>query len=228
MQDANIGGHDPFSSYALGWGKAYVPTETTTIDLKPFSTSGELIVLKPNPEAYEYSPFDEYLIIEYYTPTGLNEFDTTHTYNNGIGGSSTSGIRLWHVDGRLLYTMYGGWSINNVTTNPLIRNYKVTSMMTNSYDDGTSSSYGRISPLGSDYANYNQLQLIRNSTTATYTPSNRFKKEDLFRTGNSFAFSTYQKQFVDNGTLNNGKALGFRFEVGEITNEGATITITKE
>ena len=227
MQDQNVGGHDPFSSFALGWGKAYIPTSSKTITVKPFATTGEMIILSPSWNNYN-SAFDEYLILEYYTPTALNEFDTTHTYNNGIGGSSTSGIRLWHVDGRLLYTMYGGWSINNVTTNPLIRNYKVTSMMTNSYDDGSSSSYGRISPLGSDYANYNQLQLIRNSTTATYTPSNRFKKEDLFRTGNSFAFSTYQKQFVDNGTLNSGKALGFRFEVGEITNEGATITITKE
>ena len=51
MQDNNVGSHDPFSSYALGWGKAYIPTETTTINLKPFQDSGEMILLSPNPDS---------------------------------------------------------------------------------------------------------------------------------------------------------------------------------
>ena len=72
MQDYNVGGHDPFSSYALGWGKAYIPAESMTINLKPFATSGEMILLTPNFNKYN-SPFDEYILLEYYTPTGLNQ-----------------------------------------------------------------------------------------------------------------------------------------------------------
>ena len=54
MQDYNIGGHDPFSSYALGWGKAYIPTQSMTINLKPFATSGEMILLTPSFNRYNY------------------------------------------------------------------------------------------------------------------------------------------------------------------------------
>ena len=66
MQDHNVGGHDPFSVFALGWGKAYVPTTSAEINLKPFVSSGEMIILSPNWNAIN-SPFDEYLILEYYT-----------------------------------------------------------------------------------------------------------------------------------------------------------------
>ena len=55
----------------------------------------------------------------------------------------------------------------------------------------------------------------------------RFKKEDLFRAGQSFSFAAYQKQFVNEGTLNNNKVLGFSFEVSEISDDYATISITK-
>ena len=64
MQDCNVGSHDPFSCYALGWGKAYVPTESMTINLKPFVSSGEMILLSPSFNSYN-SPFDEYLLLEF-------------------------------------------------------------------------------------------------------------------------------------------------------------------
>ena len=241
MQDANIGGHDPFSSYALGWGKAYVPTETTTIDLKPFSTSGELIVLKPNPEAYEYSPFDEYLIIEYYTPTGLNEFDTSHKYMSSENkdypmGSQVPGIRLWHVDARLLYpkTYANGkytFVPENITTNPTVfPAYGVTLMMTNTYyKNGIQEGY--LSPLGRDYSDYNLLHLIRNSDIVTdkvaYSNRSAFSASTLFTYGDSFNMDTYKKQFVGSTKLNNGETLGFGFEINACKEEYASITITK-
>ena len=241
MQDANIGGHDPFSSYALGWGKAYVPTETTTIDLKPFSTSGELIVLKPNPEAYEYSPFDEYLIIEYYTPTGLNEFDTSHKYMSSENkdypmGSQVPGIRLWHVDARLLYpkTYANGkytFVPENITTNPTVfPAYGVTLMMTNTYyKNGVQEGY--LSPLGRDYSDYNLLHLIRNSDIVTdkvaYSNRSAFSASTLFTYGDSFNMDSYKKQFVGSTKLNNGETLGFGFEINACKEEYASITITK-
>ena len=62
MQDCNVGGHDPFSSFALGWGKAYIPTSSVTIDLKSFVKSGEMIILSPSWNSAN-SAFDEYLIL---------------------------------------------------------------------------------------------------------------------------------------------------------------------
>ena len=249
MQDNNVGGHDPFSSFALGWGKAYVPTETTVIDLKPFSTSGEVIILKPNAESYNYSPFDEYIMLEYFTPTGLNEFDCTYKYMSSEGkdysmGSQSPGIRVWHVDGRLLYpkNLSGGHYVfeeSKVTTNPSFANtYGVTLMMSNTYyKDGSESSY--LSPLGRDYSDYNLLQLIRSSTTYTNKvpakSGNSFSSASLFKYGNNFSMEKYQGQFVhysnegghNVGLLNTKSDLGFSFEINGCTEEFASITITK-
>ena len=230
MQDFNVGGHDPFSSFALGWGKAYIPTQTINIKVKPFATTGEMIVLSPSWNAFN-SPFDEYLIIEYYTPTGLNKFDTDYKYLHSPQGSAQSGIRLWHVDARLLYksgsSYWSSWSASKTTTNPSTTSGNVTMMMSNTYYDGTSYASGYISPLGSSYANYNQLQLIRNDKTISHSTTTGFRSSDLFKKGDSFSLSDYNSQFVKSGKLNNGKTLGFTFSVTDISSEYATIAVTK-
>lgn len=230
MQDCNVGGHDPFSSYALGWGKAYVPTESMTISLKPFATSGEMIVLSPNWNEYN-SAFDEYLILEYYTPTGLNAFDVNHKYQNRYPtGSKISGIRLWHVDARLLYvTAYDSdFVATQITTNPKNSLYGYALMMGNTYDDGAEETEGYLSPLGASYANYNLLQLIRNSKSVNYKPTDSFSSSSLFGIGSYFDMGDYSRQFVHSGKLNSGKDLGYSFIVDGITSNEATITVIKK
>ena len=229
MQDHNVSMHDPFSSFALGWGKAYVPTESTTIDLKPFATDGEMIILSPSWNAYN-SPFDEYLVLEYYTDLGLNEFDTTNKYMRQYGknyptGTHDYGIRLWHVDARLLYTNAGSFSASKITTNPRISGGRVTLMMSNTYSGGGADDY--CSPLGTSYANYNLLQLIRNNTSANYKPKDMFSASHLFKAGDTFSMDKYGKQFYKTGKLDSNIDLGFTFEVNACNSTYASITVTK-
>ena len=229
MQDYNVGGHDPFSSYALGWGKAYIPTESMTINLKPFATSGEMILLTPSFNKYN-SPFDEYILLEYYTPTGLNQFDTTYRYMNGYPkGSQEIGIRLWHVDARLFYYNSSYSSYGNsytLTTNPNVRNHNVDLAMSNTYQSGKSSD-DYLSALGNGNYDFNVLQLIRNNTNATYRPTDMFDTNSLFRMGSTFTMSKYNKQFYKSGKLNQNIDLGFSFTVDNTIADYATITITK-
>ncbi len=231
MQDHNVGGHDPFSSFALGWGKAYIPTSSVTIDLKPFATDGEMIILSPQWNSYN-SPFDEYLIIEYFTDLGLNEHDTNYKYMKQYGknyptGTHDYGIRLWHVDARLVYTNTGEFSANKVTTNPSIAVGRVALMMSNTYDDGSEVAEAYCSVLGTSYANYNVLQMIRNNTSANYKPKDSLSSSSLFKAGDTFSMSKYSKQFVNSGKLNSKKDLGFSFEVNACNSTYASITITK-
>ena len=227
MQDHNVGGHDPYSVFALGWGQAYVPTESAVINLKPFTTSGEMIILSPKWNSYD-SPFDEYLILEFYTPTGLNQFDATYQYANSTKGPNEYGIRLWHVDSRLVYLSNSSsdWSATKTTTNPLYGT-AVSLMMSNTYDDGNSSTAGYLSPLGSEYADYNLLQLIRNNKTITYKPTTNLSKSQLFRKDSEFKMEDFKSQFVKETKLNNDKTLGFSFKVTDITTEYASVAITK-
>ena len=231
MQDCNVAGHDPFSSFALGWGKAYIPTESMTINLKPFATSGEMILLTPNFNSYN-SPFDEYLLLEYYTPTGLNTFDSTYQYSNSYPkGSQEIGIRLWHVDARLFY--YNNENNPNpssvtFTYTPNVRNHYTYHAMSNTYynsQDDSTSAY--LSPLGSNYYNFNILQLIRNNIAASVKPTDDFTTSSMFRMGSSFNMNTYKSQFVNGSKLNKSVDLGFSFSVVNTVAEYATITITK-
>ena len=231
MQDHNVGGHDPFSAFALGWGEAYAPTSTMTINLKPFTSSGEMILLSNATTSGSRSPFDEYLLLEFYTPTGLNKFDTDYLYcGSGPQGASASGIRLWHVDARLAwYTNVNPNAAPSITNDPTKSGGTVTMGMSNTYSDGTQYTEGYLSPLGSSYYNYNVLQMIRNNTTLNYKPTTGkgLSNEHLFRTGETFTMSKYSKQFVNSGKLNTNQALNFSFTVNNISSEYASITVTK-
>ena len=224
MQDANVGGHDPYSSYALGWGSAYKPTETTTIYLKPFSETGEMILLAPSYNSYN-SPFDEYILVEYYTPTALNKYDSDYCYCNGYPqGPKASGIRVWHVDARLLTYAQRPTASNN-TVDPNANNLSGHAM-SNTYR-GNNVPDGYLSPLKNGYYNYNVLQLIRNNTSVDYRPTDEFSGSSLFKTNSTFTMSTYSRQFVNSGKLNQNINLGWSFTVNNLNSERASITVTK-
>ena len=240
MQDYNVGGHDPFSSFALGWGKAYIPTGSVNIDLKPFATSGEMILLSPNWNSYG-SPFDEYILLEYYTDQGLNELDSTYGYMSQYGksypiGTKEYGIRVWHVDARLLYTSTGAFSANKMTTNPSITSGRVVLATSNTYDDGSEMTSYYLSPLAQDptdpnynkkFAEYNLLQLIRNKTSVTTKSKELFGSSALFKKGDTFSMSKYSKQFVNAGKLDSNTDLGFEFTVNACNSTYASISVKK-
>lgn len=231
MQDNNVGSHDPYSVMALGWSDPYIPTESMTLTIRPFQSSKDLILLTPSFNSNN-SPFDEYLLLEYYTPTGLNEFDTLYQYgNNYPRGVNDYGIRVWHVDARLVYysDYYSKPKSSNITTD-VTKGVGTNHAMSNTYLD-SKDGYGQdyLSVLGSQYYNYNILQLIKNDTSANYKPSanTSFAKADLFKEGDSFSMSTYSKQFVNSKSLNSGYSLGWSFNIISMNNEKAVIELIK-
>ena len=240
MQDYNVGGHDPFSLVAFGWAKPYIPTDSCEIKIKPFQTNHDVILLTPQMNTYG-SPFDEYILLEYYSPTGLNALDTTYAYKGSVVGVNNYGIRVWHVDARVV-----GWygpTKNDVDILTLGSNikypggYRCIQAFKNSYF--SSSEYGNnyCTALGSAYSEYNLLQLIRNDTNAeVFTGPNgrsgvvgeHFENRDLFKEGDNFTISKFRKQFVNGAAnkLNSGDSLGFTFNVKSMTNAEAVIEIT--
>ena len=221
MQDENVGGHDPYSLLTYGFVDPYVVTDETTTTINDFQSSGDVILLS-NKEVN--SPFDEYILLELYTPTGLNEFDSLHAYCGARdAGPKDVGIRIWHVDARLIYSKdENSFSSNKITTNPLIEGYKVWGMMSNTYTQADGGSM-----LGSKFLNYNELQLIRNDTSVNYKSTTHLESKYLFKQGDVFSIDKFANQFVNNKCLNNGSSLPFKVTVKEITNKTATITITK-
>lgn len=222
MQDCNIGSHDPYSCMALGWASPYIPSESCSITLNTFQSSRDCIILSNKWNSID-SPFDEYLVVEFYSPDGLNKYDHDHSYE-GIRptGPDECGIRLWHVDARLLYGTMN--DANKFTCDPTIKSNDVAHMMSNTYGGGETKAY--TSPLGSAYTKYNLLQLIRNEETETYQPVNDFDKFSLFKNGSKFSMSTFSRQFPITGKLNQNTVLGWTFTV-EISGDQAKINLTR-
>ncbi len=229
MQDYNVGGHDPYSVMAYGWADPYIPTKSASLTISAFQKNHDLILLTPEWNAND-SPFDEYLLIELYTPTGLNEFDSVYRYQSGYPqGPSSTGIRLWHVDARLAYYYVSGnylvTDANCITTNPYAGSYGATQAFTNTMGDDD---YG--SPLGSSYQKYHALQLLRNDTSAGANNPYAIENGDLFGDGSSFSMSQFSKQFPIQGKMNSNKNLGWSFSVtinGSGHNATATIDLVK-
>ena len=218
MQDMNVGGHDPYSVMAYGWANPYVPSSSMTITINDFQSSHDLILLANHSVT---SPFDEYLLLELYTPTGLNEFDTKYAYKSGYPqGAKDVGLRVWHVDARLTYPQGYGFS-KTLTTNPKSGN--VYHAMSNTYYVGDYDPTGHASPLGKEYSEFNLLQLVHKVKKT----GDIFSASSLFKYSSTFAMDSFTSQFVNNTKMNDGNDLGWTFSVDAMDSSSASITINK-
>ena len=98
MMDLNIGDHEAFSKLALGWTDPYVATGDAVVTLKSNTLTGECLVLADH---WNGTAFDEYVLVDFVTPEGLNVLDSTEKYTTWPLYFTKSGIRLYHVDARL-------------------------------------------------------------------------------------------------------------------------------
>lgn len=244
MQDNNVGGHDPFSVMSLGWSNPYVPTESCKIKIKTFQSSKDLILLSPSFNSYN-SVFDEYILLELYSPDGLNEFDTLHRYAPYAEGQYPQGfngvgIRIWHVDARLISKSGSKWQENFFSDLDHPAGPIYTTAFTNTYSIAgqPKSAVDHLSNLVTEndrkYENYDLLHLIRKSNDVSYRVNRQFNGNDLFFLNESFSLETYSNQFpykfvkqVEDNRLDNGLALGWSISINELTNEYAVIELTK-
>lgn len=94
MMDYNVGDHNAFSKAILGWVTPLIMgDDSATITLKSFGSSGDCLII---PKSWNGTYFDEYYIVDFYTPDGLNEKEA-----GASGLFSTSGIRIYHIDATL-------------------------------------------------------------------------------------------------------------------------------
>ncbi len=220
MQDGNMGDHDPFSKLALGWVDPYIPLTNKTFTIKNLTEYGELVLLKPN--SLYTSPFDEYILLELYSPNGLNKFDVDHAYLDNDKGPSGVGVRVWHVDARLFSITatdpFGNPTKGYITNNP---EYGRIMSATSNSTSGTQA----VSWAGSFY--YNTLQLIRRSKIMDYKTKSVLSSSDLFKKGDTFSLADYSSQFVNGsiGKLNNGASFNWKIAFDQISLTEMTITL---
>ena len=219
MQTLNFFGHDPYSLLQYDWADPYIPEFSQTITITDFQDNHDVIMLKPN-NGLVNSTFDEYILIDLFAPTGLNKFNSIeHPLYYGTAlkkeDLTTVGVRIWHVDARLLTKESDYKEFTTVPEKGA--EYRIS----NSY-------YEDDDPA---YREFYELKLVRNNPDIDYKSLSYNVKSDYFYEGDEFDMSKFPKQFANGTKLDSGLDLGWSIKVDGIYQTGdkysADITVTK-
>lgn len=213
MMDGNIGDHNAYSKSLLNWTTPYIVEKPCSITLKPFADSGDFIILGND---WNGSMYDEYLMIEYYTPFGLNAFDSLKKYTNSSQMFTECGVKVYHIDSRL-----GIYRIDRMTEKWQFMKYtdKVVSTF-DSYSVVMASNTASRSMMNKDHKLIHLLEATGyNSLKDGHSIS--AKNKALFQKGDDFGITKFKNfQFHD------GSKSPLSFVIDELNEDGATITFT--
>lgn len=214
MQSNNVGDHSIFSKFTLGWvNPYYVKTDSSvTLTIRSSAYFGDAIIIN---DSWNKTSIDEYLIIEYYTPDGMNTKDAHTAYKpNGLRMYTTQGFRIYHVDARMVELNSRGSMIG----------YR-DKIGSGYYMIGASNSPS-ISYLNQHASDYKLLHLLESGGKNTFKNGQYAKNATLFTEGCSFeASSTF---FYNGDKFNEGNAVGYSLSIGKCDNYTGTITISKK
>ena len=217
MHSYNIGDDNIYSKFALGWvNPYYVKTDSSvTLELRSSAFYGDAIILN---DSWNKNSMDEYIIIEYYTPEGMNEADSKSIYKpNGDKANrmyTVNGFRIYHIDSRLVELEARGTTKGYVDT--LGKGY---------YAVGASNSPSRSHLTGKNAIDFKYVHLLESNGTNTFKSGGVATNETLFKKGSSF---TATAEFFPNGSkFNNGAEVGYRININNCENEFGSITISK-
>lgn len=232
MMEIAVGSHNPFSLYSLGYiqpQKLVASQVSSSVDINLTEDNSTLIL-----ETKDNGIFGEYLMVQLYTPTGVNKLDSTSPYYLNHQTSSQLGIRVYKVDSRLVrgyddYELYedsidfDASLINSKGEEVKYRyDYAFTNSYTNKYSSyGIGFEFPLVEILKKDESNRHML-----SSSYTYSDDDMFYQGDVFGDDTP---SEFYKNFKFDGDGYNREALGLKFTVKTLnkTNNSATITVER-
>lgn len=215
MQSNNLNGHDPYSLLLFNWVDPIIVEDSGNYIIGDFQTTHDLLLVTPSWNDNN-SPFDEYILIELFAPTGLNYYDSvlhpTAWNDKPADTMNTVGIRMWHVDKRLLKEGVSGY-----VTDPNLGNVREMSNNTPTL-------------LDEEYQNNLEVYLIRNDEEYDWHTASSMDKTHFFQTNDVFTMSKYQSQFANSTKLNNGQYFPFeiKFKSVDQTTKEAEIEIVRK
>jgi hypothetical protein len=239
MMDFNIGDHNGYSKMLLGWIKPrFVDGSESdfTLSLSSFTENGDCIILRnTSTDPWNKTPFDEYLLLQYYTPTGLNEKDAAgypEWRAAGQGGLyKQPGLQLFHVDSRVT-TAQGDYTDALSPTTSLI--LPASNTPSSSLDIEATLKNGNVtynSP-------YKKIKALPATGLDVYMNKDNYRaylgeQTTLFGTsaygcGSSFYDSYAMSALFANGTsFDDGSTLNYNFSVQEQTDSSITLHFVK-
>ena len=212
MQSDNMGDWNAYSKYAAGWIEPTVVSglksgESVEIKIGALSEKGDAIVIPAASDEHE-PPFSEYMLVDLYTSSGVNKYDSERYDINNF-----TGVRIYHVDARMEKRDYINYEFPDMEPCPIgtihyANDFKETRMF--------------------------NIELIQAGAKNTFTAGGTrmfIKKSDFFQTGDVFTMKKYSEFFYD-GMFDNRKDFGYSIEVVSVSGIGANaqavIRITRQ
>ena len=238
MMDGNILDHNAFSKGVMGWKTPKVVYDSCKVTLGKATETGDSFIIPSS--RWNGTLFDEYFIVEFYTPDGLNKKDSEVQFSpKRPKGFTIPGIKIYHVDARIKavdirfnasgkiveesYTYYNGYNIKNDSYG-YSRRYFETAASNNIKSE-------KRAPV-----TFSLIHQIEGSGDNTFLKGGFISNESLFQEGSIFSLSysahpgkpTFGETFMPKHTaFNNGDPFPFELEVSSITENNAVISIKK-
>ena len=229
MMDCNLGDHNAYSKMAFNWTTPIVIKESATIELQLFQDTDQCILI-PTSSGYNNSIFDEFLLLEFYSPTGINYKDTLLDYEyydsnnnfNKVSLFSQYGIKLYHVDARAAYVRNKG--LGNIITilGDSNSKNKMDEYKKQCEDNGEYFTYCLDFAFSNSNINHPFISLIEAGGKNTFKEGNKITNATLFQKGDSFGYNTYS-----DFKFYNGDDLTYKFSIVDMTSKVATIKFEK-
>ena len=225
MMAYNILDHDAFNKLQYSWVTPNYVTGSCDVTISSFEKTGDCILVADE-DGWNGTAFDEYILLELYTPTGLNELDSKDYYDNTYAkGQSEPGIRMWHVDNRLY--KYNGNKTSWATDEEIRTGNYGDNNLALAINNSSTNYYSDVKK-----KDYNALTLISPKGTR-YTSKALSTNEDLFHKGDKFSLlddsldDLYAPYFGGEANFDNGSDFDYEIEVTALSSESATVRFTK-
>lgn len=215
MMDSNIGDHSSLAKLSLGWVNPIYAYGKSKITLHDFESTGECILISDN---WNHTAFDEYILIELYTPSGLNKLDSENAYKNFMPLYSEAGVKIWHVDNRLIRLIGNEYSYVVKEPEKLNHKYSYEVGQTNSSNDITQDDFDLIRLIE---CNTNILE------AESYYTYKGFATNDSLWKSSSFTLEGKKEFFPNKTRLNNGNKLNYKVIIENFNNDNCEILIEK-
>ncbi len=215
MMDKDFGDHNPYSKILLGWIKPYIVLGDAEIEISSSQIQNSVFLLPYDGKTYKldkfgriiFNPFDEYLILDYYSYTNL--YSDSFEQNNYLYQFPTDeGGRLYHVDARLLKYDNGSFSLPDDPDEVISSNGLYFKGITNTQSGERAESSYNVKGLNNYFDEIRWISKDKNKINGNNSPSNA----SLFKEGDSFSISNYEEQFVE-GKLDSQNAFSTSFEI---------------
>ena len=240
MMDLNICDLDSYSKMLLGWVTPFVVYGTSEILIPTATSSDHSVIVIPSDFAslsdtvqkridkgtidsfvYSFNPFSEYMMIDLYSPDGLNEQDTYGEYIYGRDpGMSKTGVRIYHIDSRIFKCSvinYDGGQKLSYTDGyvwdggELEDNEAILMPISNQKTESTSFQ------LPESFNYYDQIRLLEATKINSFDSNNYATNYTLFDMEKSFSIGDFGYQFFHaNYAYNDGNELPFIVSVSTL------------